>query len=91
VFRVVVPDLDRFVAMYQAGERRKAVDGIFSAGALGALSRHRYMYDERGLRELLEEAGFTSIVRRRAGEGLTPDLDVLDTRVDESLYVEARR
>jgi predicted SAM-dependent methyltransferase len=91
ILRVVVPDFAYFVALYETGDRRRAVDGIFSACARGRLSRHRYMYDEPGLRELLREAGFPEVARCDAGRGETPDLDLLDTRVDESLFVEATR
>lgn len=87
--RIVVPDLAHFVTLYQEGERRLAVDAMFSADAGGRLAQHRYMYDETGLRELLMEAGFRKVVRCEPGQGETPDLEILDTRPEESLFVEA--
>lgn len=87
--RIVVPDLTHFVTLYQEGERRQAVDAMFSADAGGRLAQHRYMYDETGLRELLVEAGFREVVRCEPGQGETPDLEILDTRPEESLFVEA--
>lgn len=87
--RIVVPDLARSVTLCQDGERRLAVDAMSSAGAGGRLAQHRYMYDEAGLRELLAEAGFRKVVRCEPGQCETPDLEIVDTRSDESLFVEA--
>ena len=91
VFRIVVPDLAYYVDLYQRGSREEAVSGIFAAGVQGPLGRHRYMYDEAGLRALADEAGFTEMRRCAFREGRTPDLAILDNRQDESLYVELRR
>lgn len=91
VFRIVVPDLEHFVGLYEQGRGEEAVDGIFSAGVPGRLGRHRYMYDEDGLRRLVREAGFADAERRAFREGAVPDLELLDNREDESLYVEVRK
>jgi hypothetical protein len=49
------------------------------------------MYDEISLAELLRTAGFIDVVRCAYREGATPNLDKLDNRPIESLYMEARR
>jgi SAM-dependent methyltransferase len=74
----------RFLAEFRAGH-------FVMAG-----ERHRWMYDEYGLRAALETAGFTSIVRCRADESAIPgfaayELDVRDghPRKPDSLYMEA--
>ena len=54
-------------------------------------ARHKYMYDFDLLSEMLQNAGFSNIVRRDYRQGATPDLAVLDNRPDETLYVEASK
>jgi hypothetical protein len=49
------------------------------------------MYDFDMLSKLLEKTGFTRIVRCSYKQGKTPDLDVLDNRPEETLYVEASK
>lgn len=51
-------------------------------------SAHQWLYDEESLRALLEDAGFTGVVRRSFAEGELPDLDRIETRT--GLVVEAR-
>jgi len=53
--------------------------------------QHRYMYDFDLLRDLLIDAGFTSVIRRDYRVGVVPDLEILDNRPEETLYVEATR
>jgi hypothetical protein len=49
------------------------------------------MYDFGGLRDALVAAGFIDIKQCEFREGRTPDLDRLDNRAEETLYVEAER
>lgn len=88
VIRTCVPDLRWLVSEYERGNKRYMVDGIFADEGRGEYARHRYMYDEDLLVELLTEAGFADIRRCAFREGRTPDLDVLDNR-EGSLVVEA--
>ena len=90
VIRISVPDLAWLFSEYQRGAGRAVVDGIFDADGLGEYARHRYMYDEQLLGELLAGAGFTEIERCGFREGRVPDLDVLDNR-EGSLVMEAAR
>ena len=86
--RTCVPNLGWLVSEYQRGNKRYMVDGIFAPDGLGEYARHRYMYDDDLLAELLTEAGFTDVRTCAFREGRTPDLDVLDNR-EGSLVVEA--
>ncbi|MEJ7788566.1 MAG: methyltransferase domain-containing protein [Thermoleophilaceae bacterium] len=90
VIRISVPDFVWLVAEWQRGAKRAAIDGIFGADGSGEYARHRYMYDEELLGELLTGAGFTDVTRCRFREGRVPDLDVLDNR-EGSLVMEAAR
>ena len=49
------------------------------------------MYDFEMLSEILKDIGFNDIKRCDYQQGETPDIDILDNRKDESLFVEARK
>ena len=50
---------------------------------------HMYIYDFGDLSSLLKESGFSRVERRGYKEGVCPDIDLLDSRPEESLFVEA--
>jgi hypothetical protein len=79
------------VSIYEKGEKEKALQYFFPTSESGHFSRHKYMYDFDMLSKLLEKTGFTRIVRCSYKQGKTPDLDVLDNRPEETLYVEASK
>jgi predicted SAM-dependent methyltransferase len=89
VIRVAVPDLEQAVDLYRAGEARRMLDDHFYRPEEGRLAQHRYMYDFPLLAAALEEAGFADVRKRTYREGDVPDLELLDNRPDESLFVEA--
>lgn len=59
---------------------------IFSSG-----SRHRWMYDQLSLTALLESCGFVDIQKRSYKVGGVPDIEFLDNRPADSLWLEARK
>ncbi|MGQ0813462.1 MAG: class I SAM-dependent methyltransferase [Gemmatimonadota bacterium] len=87
--RVVVPDLAKAFALYQQGARELALQYFFTDGRPGSHDQHRYMYDFELMEKLLTSQGFADVRRYGYREGMVPDLDKLDNRPDESLYVEA--
>jgi SAM-dependent methyltransferase len=89
--RICVPDLEIAFDWYRQGEKRKALRQFYQPVAWGHFAQHRYLYDFDMLQGLLERAGFVQIVRCSCCEGTTPDLDTLDVRPEETLYVEARK
>jgi SAM-dependent methyltransferase len=91
VLRIAVPDLDALVASYDPLEPDRFLYGLLQArGARGERpsARHRWHYNERSLRALLESCGFAEPVRRAFREGLAPDLERIETR-EWSLFMEA--
>jgi predicted SAM-dependent methyltransferase len=90
VIRVCVPDLEKAVTFYLAGERERFL-GYFFDDRRNDRHRHRSMYDFDALRMALCAAGFVDVKRCDFRAGRTPDLHQLDNRSDESLYVEAIR
>jgi predicted SAM-dependent methyltransferase len=91
IVRICVPDLEYAISLYQKGDKEKALRYFFATSKSGYFSRHQYMYDFDLLKQLLEEAGFTNVERYAYRQGKTPDIDVLDNRPEESLYVEANK
>jgi SAM-dependent methyltransferase len=87
--RICVPDLEHVVNLYQAGKKREALYFFFRDSKAGKFYRHRYMYDFELLKAALEKAGFNSVERLAYRQGRVPDIDKLDNRPEETLYVEA--
>lgn len=92
VARVVVPDLEHAFALYASGDKVEMLGRYFFVEVDGSsLSRHRYMYDFGLLEDLLRNAGFATVSRRCCGQGVTPDLAMLESAPKESLFVEATK
>ena len=89
--RVAVPDLSHAIELYRAGKKEQALAFFFVPSRDGSLDRHQYMYDFELLRDLLKTAGFTDISRRAFREGVVSDIQILDNRPEETLFVEARK
>jgi predicted SAM-dependent methyltransferase len=100
VVRIAVPDFAEMVARYNEDTDadlfiRESLMGVevrprglrrllgFVTGA-----KHKWLYDERSLGHLFEEAGFARTARFGYREGRLPDLDTIETR-DGSLFMEA--
>jgi len=92
VVRIAVPDLEYALSLYATGKKEEMLTQYFFVDDDDShYARHKYMYDFIMLKEILEKAGFHDIHRCSFQEGLTPNLDMLDNRVEDSLFVEARR
>jgi len=88
--RICVPDLAYAVSLYSQGEKERMLEDYFFVEHKGSfLARHKYMYDFQLLKALLNKAGFSQVVRCEYHQGKTPDIDKLDNRAEETLFVEA--
>lgn len=88
--RISVPDLEYAIKLYRCGKKEQMLETYFFIDDKGSdFSRHKYMYDFELLKKKLEDAGFKKVIRCSYREGTTPDLEVLDNRPEDSLYVEA--
>lgn len=85
--RICVPDLQHAVRLYEQGQKEQALAYFFSPPN-GAHHQHYYMYDFDLLSRLLAEVGFRSVERCAFRCGHVPDLDRLDNRPEETVYVE---
>jgi predicted SAM-dependent methyltransferase len=90
--RVVVPDLEHAISLYATGQKDKMLfENFFVEDDDSYYARHKYMYDFEMLSVALKRVGFHDIRRCEFRKGRTPDLECLDNRPDESLFVEATR
>lgn len=88
--RICVPNLEYIFSLYQRGERECALEFFFyKSQPRHQLSRRQYQYDFELLRQMLAAAGYQEIRRCPFGQGRTPDLEQLDNRPDQTLFVEA--
>jgi predicted SAM-dependent methyltransferase len=92
IVRVCVPDLAYAVLLYSQGKKEQMLENYFFVEDKESfLARHKYMYDFELLKDLLEKIGFSQVVRCEYQQGRTPDLDKLDNRPEETLFVEAAK
>ena len=91
LIRICIPDLEHALKLYYDGEKEKALDYFFPNSQSDYTSRHMYMYDFDMLKNLLQDVGFTNVQRCEYQKGETPDVENLDVRPDETLFVEARK
>lgn len=92
LLRISIPDLEYAVGLYKNGEKDKMLKSYFFVeDGDNDYSRHKYMYDFEMLSAILSEAGFCDIARRKFREGELPDVNLLDNRPEDSLFVEARK
>lgn len=89
VMRLVVPDLDYAIRNWNDSNHAEFFRFFFTAEPVSAFSRHKWMYTFDLLSAELHKAGFAEVNRCRYQQGAVPDLQILDNRPDESLYVEA--
>jgi SAM-dependent methyltransferase len=89
VFRVIVPDLDIAVREYDGTDPGSFLEKIYVNTQRRDKNRHHWMYTAASLSELLLRAGFGRAQRCTYRSGRCPDLERLDSRPDESLFMEA--
>lgn len=88
IFRVIVPDLDMLVRRYDETHPELLLQKIYENTQKRDKNRHHWMYTPPSLARLLSSGGFTSVERRGFKQGRCPDLEVLDSRPDESIFME---
>ncbi|MFH0798559.1 MAG: methyltransferase domain-containing protein [Pseudomonadota bacterium] len=88
--RLSVPDLDYALSLYNRGEKELMLQNYFFVDHDGSHhSRHKYMYEYDGLKNILAENGFVDIEKWVFQKGKLPDIELLDNRPEDSLFVEA--
>ncbi len=92
ILRVSVPDLEYAISLYSNGEKEKMLSAYFFVDDDDSYyARHKYMYDYSMISGILKNVGFKDVYRCDYQQGQALDLNFLDNRPDESLFVEAVR
>ena len=92
LLRISIPDLEYAIGLYKNGEKENMLKSYFFVeDGDNDFSRHKYMYDFDMLSAILSEIGFREITRRKFQEGKLPDINLLDNRPEDSLFVEASK
>lgn len=87
VCRVVAPSLEFALSFYDEAAPEKTLRMIFEHEQQGK-NRHQWMYTAKSLIRLMEETGFSKVAQRQYREGNLPDLQKIDNRPEDSIYVE---
>jgi len=89
VCRIVVPDLEKIVSLYNPEDPREFLTDMFEISSRGAVkNQHHCGFTGKFLTKLATESGFTKCSVEKFQTGICPDLDKLDNR-PESLFFEA--
>lgn len=89
IIRICIPDLQYAISLYIKGEKDKSLEFFFSKYSRSSFDMHKYLYDFPMLSDLLREIGFSDIQKLRFQKGIVPDIDKLDNRPEETLFIEA--
>lgn len=90
VCRVVVPDIERIVALYDPEHPQSFLRGVFEIERRSEVAlAHHWGFTRASLASLFRSVGFSGTYRRSYREGQCPDIDRLDNRPDESIFFEA--
>jgi SAM-dependent methyltransferase len=90
ICRIVVPDLDKIIADYDPDQPQLFLKRIFECDRKSK-DVHHWHYNSRSLSSLLRAKGFTEVYQCAYRQGECPDLEILDNRPAESLFIEARK
>lgn len=90
VVRVVVPDLDLYVKRYDPENPEEMLAAIFEHQN-GLKNRHQWMYTKESLVHLLQKNGFSNVKSCSFRKGKCEDLDRIDNRAENSIYVEGEK
>ncbi|HJQ68475.1 MAG TPA: methyltransferase domain-containing protein [Blastocatellia bacterium] len=99
LLRVVVPDLALGARQYLDALRADPSDSKAARVFLdwmqlsrpGVRDPHLWMYDAASLSSMLAYGGFVNVTVCDFREGRVPDCDILDTRPEDSLHMEAEK
>lgn len=90
VCRIVVPDMERIVALYDPAAPQAFLRGVFEIERRGEVAfAHHWGFTRASLGALFSAAGCSQTYTRAYREGVCPDIDRLDNRPDESIFFEA--
>jgi len=91
VIRISVPDLEYAISLYPQEKKDMLNKYFFINNVNNTFSNHKFMYDYDSLSEILYSIGFQKVERSKFCSGDFPNIDTLDNRGTDSLFIEAFR
>jgi SAM-dependent methyltransferase len=91
IVRFVVPDLDLYVRRYAKEDPDAMLAAILEHHGRGVKNRHQWMYTESTLVALLKEYGFVDVTPCAYKTGKCEELEIIDNRPENSIYVEGTK
>lgn len=91
VFRVVIPDLEWTVSLYDAENPDRFLNAMYEHVGGSAKNSHKWMYTKESLKRFFEEQGFVDIQNCAYREGSLPDVEKIDSRPENSIFMEGFR
>jgi predicted SAM-dependent methyltransferase len=91
IFRVVVPDLAWAITLYNREDPREFLKAVFEYNEANPKNRHQYMYTDQSLRSFFLKCGFVEAQICTYRVGRLPDLEKMDNRPENSIYVEGAK
>jgi predicted SAM-dependent methyltransferase len=88
VCRTVAPSLNWALSLYDEAQPEKMLDAILEQDHSNPKNRHQWMYTAPSLCRLKRSVGFVDVREFGYREGRLPDLEALDNRPENSIYVE---
>ena len=89
LIRISVPDLEYAISLYPNNKNNMLNKYFFINDDSNTFSNHKYMYDFDILSDILYEIGFKKVTRSAFCSGDFPNINSLDNRDTDSLFVEA--
>lgn len=96
VARIIVPDLNYYIREYLKNltDRPEEAGDLFMKAMnihAGQRDPHLWMYDTDSMSKQLKNAGFSTIENCAFKQGKCKDIDILDNRPIDSLFIEATK
>lgn len=90
VCRVVVPDLEKLLTVFDPQDPSEFLKGVFEATSRSGIKNHHHTgFTGPYLKKIFSESGFSKTSLCSYKKGLCPDVEKLDNRPEESIFFEA--
>jgi len=91
IFRVAVPSLELAIKSYRQDAPAVCLNMIFENNHRFTKNTHKWMYTEESLAKVFRESGFVAVKPQRYRTGRLPNVEVIDNRPENSIYVEGEK
>ncbi len=79
------------MSLYSEASPEAFLHGVFQEDEDNVKNRHQWMYTESSLCRLMSQSGFVNVNECTFRSGRLPDLERIDNRPDNSIYIEGEK